>query len=109
MLRNLLKSAIVAGMINAAFGVAAAEAGEVLVNNRTSTPIYYIYVSPSSSDYWGPDRLGTQVLMPGDTGVFPVANNDCVVDVKLVDQDGDSHVTWGLNACTSATVNYVTR
>ena len=105
---KLVKSAALAATVALSAMTGLAEAAEVVLNNRTSTPIYYVYVSPSSSDYWGPDRLGSQVLMPGDTGVFPVAGNNCVVDVKLVDRDGDSHVTWGLNACATATLDYVT-
>jgi hypothetical protein len=35
-----------------------------LVNDTIST-IYFLYISPSSSDTWGANQLGTDILYPG--------------------------------------------
>ncbi len=38
--------------------------------NRTGTPIYYLYLSPCSSNTWGSDQLGSDVIMSGTTYAF---------------------------------------
>jgi hypothetical protein len=56
--------------------------------NRSRWTIRNIYMSSSSVSEWGPDRLGSSVLAPGQT--FSVSNIvPGTYDIRTVDQDGD--------------------
>lgn len=57
------------------------------VVNRTSVPVYYLYVSSCSSDSWGPDRLGSDVVMPNARQSFTM-DAGCW-DLKARFRDGD--------------------
>lgn len=61
---------------------------ELLVINSSAEPIFYIYMSPSAQTTWGPDLLGSEVLMIGQTftitGLTPGA-----WDIRVVDQSGN--------------------
>jgi hypothetical protein len=37
------------------------------VTNNGNLAVFFLYVSPSSSTIWGPDQLGAEVIMPGET------------------------------------------
>jgi len=84
-----------------------AEQGEVIVLNRTGYDIYYLYISPESSDSWGDDLLGeSEILFDGShTSVFvPGLGKFCVFDLKAVDLDDDSYAKWGLDLCTGGKI-----
>jgi hypothetical protein len=66
---------------------AAAQSGTFDVTNDSSYRINNLYVSRSSSDVWGRDRLGSAVLLPGYHTVLTLAPG--LYDVKLVDEDRD--------------------
>ena len=61
----------------------------VYVNNLSNEAIYYIYMSPTSQDTWGPDLLGSNVLAVGQyfmlTGI-----GEGSWDVKVVDSSGNT-------------------
>ena len=59
---------------------------ELTLVNRTGVPIYYVYVSSCSSSEWGPDQLGSNVVMPGSTYTWTM-DSGCY-DLKAVDRDG---------------------
>lgn len=57
--------------------------------NGTGAVIREVYVSLTSEGTWGPDRLGSNVLQPGQR--LPVslpAGNVCTVDMRVVYMDG---------------------
>ena len=80
-----------------------------LVNNSRIT-ITQLYVSPTSSDRWGTDQLGSNVVAPGErfTLRFPVGadGGTCMYDLKIVRSDGASFVESNVNLCTVATVTH---
>ena len=55
--------------------------------------IWYIYVD-LSTDQWGEDRLGAELLEPGE--VFTVWVDPGIYDLKVEDEDGDTYTLWGV-------------
>ena len=64
------------------------------VENYSSTSVWYLYVSPSTSGSWGSDQLGANIISPGET--FTLRNIPCgrSYDVKA---EGSGHVTLATN------------
>jgi hypothetical protein len=81
----------------AAFGlIATASAGTVeIVNDTGGWDIYYIYISPTSSDSWGSDWLGSEILYDGEYVIYDVSNG--YYDMKIVDEDGDEYIRYGVD------------
>ena len=75
--------------------------------NESGRTISRLYVSPSSSDMWGRDVLGTDVLNNGfSTRIsFPgqSENSPCWWDVKVVFGDGSSS-TGNYNLCQTRSI-----
>ncbi len=61
-------------------------------NDLGNYTIWYIYGSPSD-EAWGEDRLGSELLNPGETMTFYVAAGD-YYDFKCVDEDDDTYTLW---------------
>lgn len=75
--------------------------------NRTGATIRELYVSLSSEQSWGPDRLGTSMLAPN--GAFPVglpAGRVCTVDIRVVFTDGASTERRGVETCSVRELNF---
>lgn len=72
----------------------------VTVKNYSSWSIHYLYMSPSSVDSWGPDRLGSGVTISSNGGTYTLYGIACDTwDAKLVDEDGDECVIKGVRLC----------
>ena len=71
-------------------------AGEVVITNDTGGyDIWYVYMSADSDTEWGGDWLGdAEVISSGATKRFTVP--DGTYDIKLVDEDGDEYIRWGV-------------
>lgn len=39
----------------------------LIVRNESDLTVWYLYVSPSTSETWGPDQLGGDLLTPGES------------------------------------------
>ena len=68
----------------------------VTIVNNTGYLVYYVYFSPTSDQYWGPDRLSaTQTLRNGQSVTlnlpYPISQYNRY-DFLLVDLDGDGYV-----------------
>ncbi len=61
-------------------------------NDLGNYTIWYIYGSPSD-EAWGEDRLGSELLHPGETMTFYVPAGD-YYDIKCVDEDDDTYTLW---------------
>lgn len=79
-------------------------AGRLQITNSTGGySIYYVYISSTSSDYWGDDWLGSsETISSGTSKTFTVTNG--YYDVKLIDEDGDEYIVW--NVPINGTVNW---
>ncbi len=69
--------------------------------NRTGLTINELYVSPARASHWGEDVLGRDTLDDGDSVEvrFSRKEDECVWDLKVVDEDGDA-VNWeAINLC----------
>lgn len=72
----------------------------VTVRNSSSWSIHYLYMSPSSVDSWGSDRLGSGTTIPSGGGTYTLYGIACDTwDAKLVDEDGDECVIKGIRLC----------
>ena len=89
--------------------------------NDSGTDIWYVYLSPSTSDLWGDDRLGDDFIADGDSfmltdipfGTYDVKAEDADYNVIefWLDVEFDGPLTWtvvgsgGLDTATLTIVN----
>jgi len=65
----------------------------LIIRNQTSQTVCYIYLSPNSSDQWGPDQLDSdEVLAPGQAVGWRVAAD--TYDVKFEDCNGNELIDY---------------
>jgi uncharacterized cupredoxin-like copper-binding protein len=69
------------------------DAPVTIYNGLGDWTIWYIYCDPTSSD-WGEDRLGSELLNPGEEYTFYVPAGD-TYDIQVEDEDGDTYTLWG--------------
>ncbi len=65
-----------------------------ITNGLGDWSIWYIYCD-LSTDAWGEDKLGSEILAPGDSFTFNV--NPGNYDLKCEDEDGDTYTLWGVD------------
>ena len=66
-----------------------------ITNGLENYAIHYVYVSLSSSDSWGSDRLGEgRTLSPGKSVKLDLEK--ATYDIRIVDEDGDEYVRSNL-------------
>lgn len=104
---------LLAGFLLAAFGgMALAEQAppaerELAILNRASQAINEVYVTASSTDHWGEDRLGDQTLAPGQTLRLRLGRSrDCAFDVQVVYEDASREEAHGVNLCKQRQVAF---
>jgi len=92
-----IKKVLAAGalMLAAVVSISTFAAAQNATFNRSTDRINHMYVSSTSNNYWGSDRLGFDTLYPNYRS--DLALNPGCYDVKLVDQDGDSCIIRNLN------------
>lgn len=61
-------------------------------NDLGSWTIWYVYGDPSDSP-WGDDRMGSDLLDPGESITFYVPADD-YYDLRVVDEDDDEYTLW---------------
>jgi hypothetical protein len=103
-------AALVLGAMVVAPPSAAADQRDFSLINESRTTITRVYVSPSSSDRWGADWLGSEVLRPGQTARLnfsaQVNSGTCLYDVKLVRSDGGDVVRTNVDLCRTTSLTY---
>ncbi|MEN8208992.1 MAG: hypothetical protein ABFR50_07050 [Candidatus Fermentibacteria bacterium] len=62
-----------------------------ITNGLEMWDIYYILIDPSV-DLWGEDRLGEDILAPGES--FTVEIEEGTWDMMVTDEDGDTYTLW---------------
>ena len=72
----------------------------VTVYNNASVDIWYLYISPQSSDSWEEDVLDEDVLLAGDDfTVDLVGYDECIWDFKAVFSDDEEVELYEVNVC----------
>lgn len=64
------------------------------IQNTTDYEMWYVFMSPTDSEYWGVDLLDEDsIIAPGDTATFlvPVWEDTVEYDFKSVDEDSDEY------------------
>lgn len=88
--------------------LASAQAGEAdfTLVNSTGYPLREVYISSSSKNNWGSDKLGSNVLADGASRLFQFSSaSDCEKDLRVVFDDDGSAVVWGgIDLCTLNTI-----
>ncbi len=73
---------------------------EASIANRGSLSITEIYISPSSTDAWGDDRLADAILEPGRTLRLRLGRlRDCAFDVLVIYEDASREERLAQNLC----------
>ena len=66
-----------------------------IINGLVNYTIYDVYVSPSTLESWGIDRLGEdRRLSPGKSVTLELEKG--TYDIRIVDEDGDEYVKSNL-------------
>lgn len=80
---------------------------ELTVVNRSKHTVNELYVSPSSADQWGDDKLGDDTLDPGkSTRVRLGRTRDCEFDVQVVYDDASHEESRNFNICRNRQVAF---
>ena len=96
--RRLLPAALLAaGLFAPAF--AQAQDPSFRVNNRTANVINEVYVSSANDNAWGADRLGANVLAPGQSLTIRLPQAQCINDIRIVFANGQTHERRRVDTC----------
>ena len=95
---KLLIAALAALLLPAA---TSADERNFVLQNATGRTISELYISPTNVNEWEEDVLGVDQL--ADEGEVKINFSDdldeCVYDLKIVHDDGDSAIWTGINLC----------
>jgi hypothetical protein len=80
---------------------AAAQQGNPSFNlvNRGQVVIRELYANPASVNVWGPDRLGADVVQPGQTYPVRLPFGECLYDIRVVYANGQSEELRRVDLC----------
>ncbi|MEA3044229.1 MAG: hypothetical protein QOJ53_1931 [Sphingomonadales bacterium] len=78
------------------------------VTNHTGHVIMTLNVSPNSSNNWGPDILGRDVLGDDEQAEISFDRNEdeCVWDIRVTYDDGDTNDLRAVNLCETTEVEF---
>jgi hypothetical protein len=96
-------------LVGANVGGALADPRDFTLENDSLSYVTELYVSPSSSNHWGEDILGVDVLAPGrsvDISFDPTIGHTCIYDILVVTEDGSQTRKNRENLCTIDTEYY---
>lgn len=84
-----------------------AAAQDFTIHNRTGQTVMTLNVSPSDSSDWGPDILGRDVLLNGESADITFDRNEdqCVWDIRVTYEDGGTGDWRGINLCETTDIN----
>lgn len=75
--------------------------------NGTGRTIAQVFISPSDTNSWEEDVLGSDVLPDEGTANIHFVDelDECVYDILIVHDDGDRAVWTGINLCETSFVS----
>ena len=79
----------------------------VQLKNQSRESIFSIHVSPVASDKWGPDLLGSDVLLPGkEFTLQPPVSQGCRYDVMVEYESGKKQERRDQNFCELVEIDF---
>ncbi|HEY8610493.1 MAG TPA: hypothetical protein VIL69_04285 [Roseomonas sp.] len=109
MLRSRLPQALLAATLLSGLSTAAQAQGnnpDFRLNNRTGATINEVYVSSSSRNNWGRDRLGNNTLPSGQSLNIVLPAGQCTNDIRVVYENGAAQEQRGVNTCGITDFNF---
>ena len=92
----------------AVFAANAQDRSYIHIVNNTGYEIYFVFMSSSYENSWGPDLLAEdQTLQNGETFTYqlPYFLRDVeIYDILLEDLDGDTYTKWGVAVTANAII-----
>lgn len=76
------------------------------LTNRGSITIQEIYVSSVRTDDWGEDRLGADVLEPGQSIIIRLPRGDCLNDIRIVFDDDSAQERRRVDTCAVTDIGF---
>ena len=103
---GLFAGALLATVFTATAALAAPQ--DFTVTNNTGHVIVTLNVSPSTSNRWGPDILGREVLANGEQAevTFDRDEDQCVWDIRVTYDDETENDLRGVNLCETTEVEF---
>jgi hypothetical protein len=87
---------------------AANDGPPITIVNNTGYLVYYVYISPTTSNLWGPDRLAANQTLPNGQSVtlrlphpLNVTNR---YDIMLEDLDGDTYTKFNVTVTANGRI-----
>ena len=103
---GLLSGALLAAALLATPALAGRQ--DFTLVNSSGHVIVRLNVSPSSSNRWGPDLLGREVLANGEEASVTFDNEEghCLYDIRVTYDDGTANDERGVNLCEVSFVEF---
>lgn len=76
------------------------------LTNRGSITIQEVYVSSVRTDDWGEDRLGADVLEPGQSIIIRLPRGDCLNDIRIVFDDDSAQERRRVDTCAVTDIGF---
>jgi hypothetical protein len=80
-----------------------------LINGSDGVVITHVYVAPSSSNDWGDDILGQDVLNPGESVLIYFQRFDgatCFYDIRVTGKNDEQGELYQVDLCSTDTVTF---
>lgn len=88
------------------FGDPNAPRREARVTNASDRTMREFYASARAPLAWGPDRLGTDMMPPGDVFILRLRGAGCLWDMRAVYDDNAEEVKQGVDLCAQREVAF---
>ena len=79
------------------------------LKNASAADIAFVYVSPTATNDWGDDILGSDLLAAGqstDVTFRAFDGNTCMYDVKVVGVGGEEGYLYKVDLCSVSSVSF---
>lgn len=79
------------------------------VRNNGGNYVHYIYVSPTSSDDWEDDVLGSDTMEPYSEmkiNMIGYDSDECMFDILVIDENGYERTYFETNLCRVTYVDF---
>ena len=83
---------------------------QVAIVNNTGSSVWYVYISETDSDSWGPDRLASDQILRNAESVSlqlprPI-NQVNRYDIRLIDSNSNEYIKWNVQVSANARITF---